>query len=109
MNFLEYYPYIISTGALIMSIAVYFRADKWRDSEEAKKLDGRISTVETQVAKHAVKFENIATKEDVARLEADIRGFEKTVKAEMNGLSKEISGVDAGVNRIESYLMVQQK
>ena len=98
MNFMELAPFLISTGALVMSIATFARAGKWRDSEEAKDLDKRIGAVEAKVGRHEVKLENIATKADIARVEADIRG-----------LGKEISNVDAGVTRIETFLMEHSK
>lgn len=109
MEFLKQAPLIISTCALLLSAATFWRAGKWKESDGAKELVASISNhktetakelaaLKTKVAEHEVKLENIATKADIARLESDFRGLEKT-----------IANVDAGVTRIETFLMGQTK
>jgi hypothetical protein len=87
-------PWVLSGGAFVMSVLTYIRTGRWKESEGAKEIDGRLTRVEGRVAEHEVKLDNLPTKADVARIEADVRGLEKT-----------ISNVDAGVTRIEAFLM----
>ena len=111
---LPYFSLAVAVGALIVATIVALRAGRWRLSDDAKALDarisaigGRVGAVETnsatadelaEVATRVTKLEagmlNVATKADVAKLTAEIKGLETAV-----------SGVDAGVNRIESHLM----
>lgn len=93
-NIVDVFPLVLSGGAFVMSVLTYIRTGRWKDSEDAKSLDGRLKAVESRVTEHEIKLDNLPTKADVARIEADVRSLEKT-----------IGNVDAGVTRIEAFLM----
>jgi len=104
---------LVSTIALAFSAATFYRAGRWKESEDGKELERRLSAAEKwaespaalalidlvdehsrQLAAGEERFENLATKADVARLQAEVSGLEKAVDR-----------VDAGVVRIEKILM----
>lgn len=108
MEFLKQAPLIISTLALLLSAATFWRAGKWKESDGAKEIVTSISnhktktaeeiaSLRTKVAEHEIKLENIATKSDIARLESEMRGLDKT-----------INNMDSAVVRIEAFLMGQK-
>ncbi len=104
---------LVSTIALAFSAATFYRAGRWKDSEEGKELERRLSAAEKwerspaavalielvnehseRLAAGEERFENLATKSDVAGVQAEVRGLEKA-----------LDRVDAGVVRIEKILM----
>jgi hypothetical protein len=85
---------VLSTCAFLVSLFVALRAGKWRESDDAKSLIGRVSGLETRITVLETEMKDLPTKEDVARLEGKIQGVcdigQRTEKA---------------VDRIESYMM----
>lgn len=78
-EFLPYLSVLISLVAVGIALVVAVRAGKWRDSDAAKALEGRIGTVEKASGLHAQRLEQIEddiaalpTKADFARLEGEI-------------------------------------
>lgn len=85
---------LLSLVAVSIAIGTYVRAGRWKEGDDAKELvakvegiDRRLTTVETQV-------KNLATKEDVAGLAAELRGLERLIQK-----------TDAGVERIEQFFI----
>lgn len=78
----------------VILIVTFKRAERWKESDEAKELIRRVGAVETDVQGVKTRMENIATKADVARLTAEVVGIEKHIKS-----------VEGGVERIEGFLM----
>lgn len=78
----------------IILLRTYHRAGQWRESEDAKVILARLTKVESDIIGFKTRFENVATKADVARLTAEVNGLEQLVK-----------NTDAGVIRIEQLLM----
>lgn len=85
---------LIAACALVMSVLTYVRAGRWKDSDAAQTLLATLSEHEKRLTAVEVKVSNLATKADIAKLEADFRSVEK-----------QIQGVDEGVTRIERFLM----
>ena len=82
----------------IILVVTFRRAERWKESDDAKELIRRVGAVENDVQGVKARMENIATKADVARLTAEISGLEKH-------MTQQFQGVDSGVQRIESYLI----
>lgn len=78
----------------VVLLKTYHRAGQWRESEDAKAILARLTLVENDITGFKARFENVATKADVARLTAEVNGLEQLVK-----------NTDAGVIRIEQLLM----
>ena len=85
---------VLSACNLVLLLATYRRAAQWRESEDAKAILTRLTLVENDITGFKARFENVATKADVARLTAEVNGLEQLVK-----------NTDAGVIRIEHLLM----
>ena len=88
---------IASAAAAISALCAAYtvlRDNKWRDSDEAKAMDTRIKAVEGKTLEHEVKLRDLPSKADVAAVKADVHNLERVVQ-----------GVDAGVTRIEQFLM----
>lgn len=79
---------------LIARVVAVEQSPDWHDTEAGRRLVGRVSDVENQLSAGEERFKSLATKADVARLEADV-----------DNLKHSIGGVDAGVTRIEMFLM----
>lgn len=89
---------IIASAAAAVSAAcaayIAWRDNKWRDSDEAKTMNARIKAVEDKTLEHEVKLKDLPSKADLAAVNANVHNLERTV-----------SGIDAGVTRIEQFLM----
>ena len=86
---------IISMGCALF---IARRTENWRNSDGVKAMERRITDIETDCAKIKVRLDQVATKEDLAGLKGEVRA-----------LSREVGNVDAGVTRIESFLMGRDK
>ncbi|WEK38667.1 MAG: hypothetical protein P0Y50_08885 [Candidatus Brevundimonas colombiensis] len=84
----------LSAINVVLLLATYRRAAQWRESDDAKAILARLTLVENDITGFKARFENVATKADVARLTAEVNGLEQLVK-----------NTDAGVIRIEQLLM----
>ena len=82
----------------VILVITFRRAERWKESDDAKELIRRVGAVENDVQGVKARMENVATKADVARLTAEISGFERH-------MTQQFQGVDQGVQRIESYLI----
>lgn len=113
--YMPYLAILLSVAALVLNVFTAIRAGKWRDSEEHKDLVAKVNShsqaIPTMLANIAnlvltatehgnrlaageERFKSIATKADLAEVSSDVRGLEKTV-----------AGIDAGVTRIEQFLI----
>lgn len=88
----------LSLVAVLASLGVsalsYVRAGRWKDGEDAARLIARVGEIERDVVEVKAQMKNVATKADVARMEAKIEGVETQNRT-----------IERGVERIESYLM----
>lgn len=114
----------ITCSVLSASCAVFvaWRASRWRESDEAKAITGRIDVVEKLTTKHESKLTGMpaqvdemdtavtkltgrvdAIEHEIQKLptKADIRGLEEEVK----GLAREQGLTRAGVDRIENHFI----
>lgn len=104
-GFLTYLAVVVSCAALLLNIATFIRAGKWRESEEAKALVDNISGHESRLTKLETAQLNLATKADIASLESELHGLEKTVNAKIDGVNHAVNSVGEGVDRIEGYFL----
>ncbi len=114
-SFMPYAALFFSAASLLIAAVTFWRNGKWRDSEEHKTLVAKvqdhgqvipmmvanITNLQASVLEHGnrlaageERFKSIATKADLAVVASDVRGLEKTVV-----------GIDAGVTRIEQFLI----
>lgn len=85
---------VMVAASLVVSLAAYLRADRWRDGEDAARLLTRVTATEQAIHGLQTRMEAVATKEDLAGLKAEVRA-----------LGTDIRNTERGVERIESYLM----
>lgn len=96
---------LIALASLGCTIFVTVRAKHWRDTDEGKTmlnkikvdhagLDSRVQEHHDRIGRVETKLETMPTKADIARLESDVRS-----------MMRELGSVDAGVKRIEQFMM----
>ncbi|ASE39359.1 hypothetical protein [Brevundimonas vesicularis] len=108
MTFAEYMTALaVGLSALnaVVLLLTFHRAGRWRESEDAKAMLARLTKVESDINGFKTRFENVATKADMARLTAEVNGMEQLFKAKVDGLGELVKTTDAGVVRIEQLLM----
>jgi hypothetical protein len=96
---------LISTVALVFTAATFFRAGRWNESGEAKAIEKRFNAIEKKVDEHAVQLRDIPTKADLVKMSAEFGADIARLEANVENLGDRIGGVDAGVTRIEQFLM----
>lgn len=84
----------VVAASMMVSVAAYLRADRWRDGEDASRLLARVGAAEQALEALKVRMEGVATKEDVASLKAEVRA-----------MGTDIRNTERGVERIEGFLM----
>jgi hypothetical protein len=108
----------ISAANCVLMFLTFRRASSWKEGEDAQRLIDRVGRCETDITAIQgspaaitalalrvgavesateglkIRFENVATKADIARLTAEVSGVEQLIK-----------NTDAGVVRIEHLLM----
>ena len=105
MEYLKQAPFVISTLSFILAAATFWRASKWRDSEEVKSIETDIEELKTRVAVVENTQKNIATKDDIKRLESEVRSQEKLSKAQNEGLMSAITSLAAQVASLNKFLL----
>ncbi len=97
-------------ASLLLSIFTYVRVGRWRETDEAKLLTGRVDKAEANIAGKAAisevalidrrvttieaKLEHVATKADIANL-----------GAKLDGLGQLIVRAETAVERVEQFMM----
>lgn len=100
---------LIAIASLACTIFVTIRAKHWRDTDEGKallskivashnELDGRVDVVEDRMTRVETKLADMPTKADLAGVQSDVRS-----------IIRELGSVDAGVKRIEQFMMESGK
>ena len=88
----------LSAGSALIAVvcAVYVanRASGWRNSDEAKQMEKRVTEIERDCSNIKVRLDQVPTKEDLSALKSEVRA-----------LGREVGKVDDGVSRIESFLI----
>jgi polyhydroxyalkanoate synthesis regulator phasin len=109
---------MITTACALIACAcaiwVARRAGDWRQSDEAKKLVGRVDVLETKVASVENKVKELPTQAQVAGLNERINGLATkaemaAVQSDVRSLVREVGKIDSGVTRIEAFLMEHGK
>lgn len=88
----------VSIIALIFVIATYARASRWRETDEGQRTIADISGLKDRLTKVETKLSDMPSKADFATLEAQLEGFEKMLR-----------NTEAGVQRIEGYMMEKSR
>lgn len=105
MEYIKQAPFIISTLSFMLAAATFWRASKWRDSEEVKGIESDIEDLKTRVAVVENTQKNVATKDDIKRLEGEVRSQEKLSKAQNDALLTAISGLSTQVASLNKFLL----
>lgn len=84
----------VAAAGLAVSCATFVRNGRWKDSEGAQALLGRVDDCENRLTKVEATQTGVATKAELA-----------SVQSELHGLSRLVERTEAGVARIESHLM----
>lgn len=89
---------IIAMGAALVSAAcavfVAWRGGRWRETEEAQALLKRMSDAESRISACEIRIEDLPTRADIARLEAEIKG-----------VGQQVGAANAGIDRLEGYFL----
>lgn len=93
-DLLPYLSLAVAVAAVIISGLVALRSGRWRETDEAREMAEDIEAMNGRLTALETSMKNVATKEDVARLTAELKGLENTA-----------SLTQAGVARIESHMM----
>lgn len=83
--------------SLAVSLAAYARSGRWKDGEDATRLIDRVGRCETAITTLNAQMSNVATKEDMAG-----------IRAEVAALGGDIRSTERGVERIEGFLMKER-
>lgn len=98
MTLTELLP-IVSTLCAVVAAAcavmVARRSQRWRDTDEAQKLLGRIDDAESRLDRLEVQTRDLPTKADLAAVKAELHAVGKTID----------DGVMPGIRRLEGYWM----
>lgn len=98
MSFAEILSLVTCACAIVAAgcaVAVARRAQRWRDTDEAVALLGRIDEVEDRMTQVEGQTKNLATKEDLAAARGEIHAVATTVNTQ----------VVPGLSRIEGYFL----
>jgi hypothetical protein len=92
----------LSAGSALIAVAcaVYVanRASSWRNSDEAKALQQRVTEIERDCSNIKVRLDQVPTKADLEGLKSDVRA-----------LGRDVGKVEAGIDRIEEFLRERGK
>lgn len=91
---LPYLSLAVAVVAVAIAGLVALRNGRWRETDAAKEMADDIESLGTRVTSLESGMKNVATRADVAKLTAELRGLEKTAAL-----------TQAGVTRIEGHLM----
>jgi hypothetical protein len=80
--------------AVICAVYVANRASGWRNSDEAKTMERRVTDIEKDCSNIKTRLDGMPSKGDFEGLKSDVRA-----------LGRDVEKVDAGVSRIESFLI----
>jgi polyhydroxyalkanoate synthesis regulator phasin len=109
---------LITTACALIACAcaiwVARRAGDWRQSDEAKKLVGRVDVLETKVTAVESKVKELPTQAQIAGINERINGLATkaemaAIQSDVRSLVREVGKIDSGVTRIESFLMEHGK
>lgn len=95
---LAYLAIGLSVVNAALGIMAFNRAGRWKDSDSASALIGRVAGLEGRCTAIETELRSVATTADVSRLDA-----------RLTALGREIGTVERGVERIEQFLMGQPK
>lgn len=108
-EFLSYVAIVMSFGGLVLGIATFWRNQRWRDTDEAKTMLGRIDASESRLDKLETQLSNLATRADIARLESEFSGLEKVVKSEIGAVAGAVENMKEGVGEIRRWIMEEAR
>jgi len=91
---LPYLSLIVAVSAVLISGLVALRSGRWRETDEARQMAEDIEALSDRLAVLETSMKSVATKEDVSRLTAEVKGLEKIAAL-----------TQAGVARMESHMM----
>lgn len=94
MTLSEIIPIACSVVSCGCAIFVSVRAGNWRDTDDARALDKRISVIENRVQVCETRQEDLPTKADVALLRGEIHTANEMTRSALDG-----------VRRIETFMM----
>lgn len=77
-------------------------AEAWHETPRAVRMGEAVEKLKGEVARHDVKFEMVASKADLAEFRGEMRGT-------LDGISRSVAQGEAGLSRIEGYMMENGK
>ncbi len=102
-------PILISLAALVVTLMTYQRAGKWKQSEEGRALVDKVNEHEGRLTVVETKQLNLATKADIAKLDAEFGGLQDVVKSEVAGIRGAVDDMKEGVGEIRRWIMQEGK
>lgn len=100
--------------ACFCAVWVALRSSNWRETDAGKALVGRVDVLETKVGAFESKLEDKPSQAQFAGIEERIKGLATkaeiaAIQSDVHSLVREVGKVDAGVTRIEAFLMENGK
>lgn len=87
----------IALGAMLFSAATFVRAGRWRETDDGRRTSADIGKLKERMTVVETKLEDMPSKADFTALEAQLEGVEKMLR-----------NTEAGVQRIEGYMMTEK-
>ncbi len=94
MTLSEIIPIACSVVSCACAVFVSIRAGNWRDTDDARALDKRISAIEGRVQVCETRTADLPTKADVERLRGEVHTASELTRSALDG-----------VRRIETFMM----
>ena len=92
----------LSAGSALIAVvcAVYVanRASGWRNSDEAQRMERRVTEIERDCSNIKIRLDQVPTTADLEGLKGDVRA-----------LVRDVGKVEAGIDRIEEFLRERGK
>lgn len=100
--------------ACLCAVLVARRAGAWRETDAAKQLVARVDSHDLAIASIKQKVEGMPNQSQIASIEERIKNLATkaeiaSIQSDVHSLVREVGKVDAGVTRIEAFLMEHGK
>lgn len=94
MTPVQYVPLICAVVSAACAVYVTVRQARWRETDDARAIAGRITALTTRMEKVETRQEGMPTKADLATLSGDIQLVKQLIER-----------AERGIDRIENFMM----
>lgn len=101
MTAAEIIPIACSLVSCVCAVFVAYRGQRWRETDDARALLGRVSDLESRVQAVEIRQEDLPTQADVEKLRGEVHALATQVTA----TGEQVKAAAAGINRIEGHFI----